>query len=163
MWQLLWISPFDRKDDPELRFWLEKPAIDWMQHIDTDRGKDYFMGCMWFFYLPPLPPTLSGFRITENIPRNGRTGVRCSGAPSVGAGRPGAPSRLSDRSFGPRLRAARRSLPAGEVLPLTHTDGSTLRSVNSSCFSLIKLTETFLLCCFFNAQNVNRHASYSFL
>lgn len=112
----------DRKDDWGLRFWLEKPAIDWMQHIDTRERIIIWVA----FDFPDLPYPDFGLL---NILRNGRTGFRCSGAPPFRAGRPGASSRLSDRSLGPQLCAARRSLPAGEILPLTHTNGSPLRLV----------------------------------
>lgn len=78
-----------------------------------------------------------------NILRNGGTGFRGSGAPPVGAGRPGAPSRLADRSLGPQLCPARRSLPAGEILPLAHTDGSPLRSVKH------RATWVFKICYYF--------------
>lgn len=113
---------FDRKDDRGLRFWLEKPAIDWMQHIDL---KERII--IWAaFDFPDLPYPEFGLL---DILRNGRTGFRCSGAPPIRAGRPGAPSRLSDRSLGPQLCTACRSLPAGEILPLAHTNGSSLRLV----------------------------------
>lgn len=121
-WEAALILSFDRKDERGLRFWLEKPAIDWMQHIDTKERIIWWVA----FDFPDLPyPDFGLF----HIPRNGRTGFRCSGPPSFRAGRPGAPSRLSDRSLGPQLCAARRSLPAGEILPVTHTNGSPLRLV----------------------------------
>lgn len=113
---------FGRKDDRGLRFWLGKPTIDWMQHIDLKERIIIWVA----FDFPDLPCPDFGLL---NILRNGRTGFRRSGAPPVGAGRPGAPSRLSDRSLRPQLCAACRSLPAGKILPLAHTNGSTLRSV----------------------------------
>lgn len=113
---------FDRKDDRGLRFWLGKPAIDWMQHIDLKERIIIWVA----FDFPDLPYPDFGLL---NILRNGRTGFRCSGAPPIRAGRPGAPGRLSDRSLGPQLCAARRSLPAGKILPLAHTNGSALRLV----------------------------------
>lgn len=97
-------------------------AWDRLNATHRSRGKDYFMGCVWFFLTSPDFGLLF---------RDGRTGFCCSGASPVGARRPGAPSRLSDRSLGPQLCAACRSLPAGEILPLAHTNGSTLRSVKA--------------------------------
>ena len=136
---LLWISPFDRKDDRGLRFWLDKPAVDWMQHIDLKERIIIWVA----FDFPDLPHPEFGLL---NIPRNGRTGFRLSGAPPIRAGRPGAPSRLSDRSLGPRLCAARRSLPAGEILPVAHTNGSALRLVqHRRCHTM----EQQLKCVFF--------------
>lgn len=79
-------------------------------------------------FLPYPNPDISDYL---DVLRNGGTGFRCPGAPPVTAGRPGAPGRLPDRSLGPRLCPARRSLPAGEILPLAHTNGSPLRSVQT--------------------------------
>lgn len=97
-------------------------AWDRLNATHRSRGKDYYMACVWFFFFLTFPDLGLLFR-------HGRTGFRGSGASPVGARRPGAPSRLSDRSLGPQLRAACRSLPAGEILPLAHTNGSPLRSV----------------------------------
>lgn len=93
-----------------------------MQHIDPKERIIIWVA----FDFPDLPYPDFGLL---NILRNGRTGFRCSGAPPIRAGRPGAPSRLSDRSLGPQLCTACRSLPAGKILPLAHTNGSPLRSV----------------------------------
>ncbi len=93
-----------------------------MQHIDLKERIIIWVA----FDFPDLPYPDFGLL---DILRNGRTGFRCSGAPPIRAGRPGAPSRLSDRSLGPQLCAARRSLPAGKILPLAHTNGSPLRLV----------------------------------
>lgn len=135
------ISRFDRKDDRGLRFWLEKPAIDWMQHIDLKERIIIWVA----FDFPDLPYPDFGLL---DILRNGRTGFRCSGAPPIRAGRPGAPSRLSDRSLGPQLCTARRSLPAGEILSLAHTNGSSLRLVKhlrvSFCHRRMQLLKCFL-------------------
>lgn len=80
------------------------------------------------------------------ILRDGRTGFRCSGAPPLGAGRLGAPSRLSDRSVRPQLCTACRSLPAGEILPLAHTNGSPFRSVKHLRVVItLECTEMYLL------------------
>lgn len=49
---------FDRKDGRGLRLWLEKPAIYWMQHIDT---KERIIIWAAFDF-----PDLSGFRITTH-------------------------------------------------------------------------------------------------
>lgn len=93
-----------------------------MQHIDLKERIIIWVA----FDFPDLPYPEFGLL---DILRNGRTGFRCSGAPPIRAGRPGAPSRLSDRSLGPQLCTACRSLPAGEILPLAHTNGSSLRLV----------------------------------
>lgn len=86
-----------------------------------------------------------------NILRNGGTGFRGSDAPPVGAGRPGAPSRLADRSLGPRLCPARRSLPAGEILPFAHTDGPPLRSVKH-CATWVFFLNLLLLLFYFKSH-----------
>lgn len=137
---LILFFSFDRKDDRGLRFWLEKPAIDWMQHIDLKERIIIWVA----FDFPDLPYPDFGLL---NILRNGRTGFRCSGAPPIRAGRPGAPSRLSDRSLGPQLCTACRSLPAGEILPLAHTNGSPLRLVKhlrGFCHTTMQLLKCFL-------------------
>lgn len=131
-----------RKDDRGLRFWLEKPAIDWMQHIDTRERIIIWVA----FDFPDLPYPDFGLL---NILRNGRTGFRCSGAPPFWAGRLGAPSRLSDRSLGPQLCAACRPLPAGEILPLTHTNGSPLRLVKRIMCVCLPHSNTVFLFSFF--------------
>ena len=95
-----------------------------MQYIEL---KDIFYG---LHLIPPAWPS-SDFGLLH-VCRNGRTGFRLAGAPFVGAGRPGAPGRLSDRSLRPRLGAARRPLPAGEILSVAHTDGSSLRFVKKN-------------------------------
>lgn len=139
------IFSIGRKDDRGLlRFWLGKPAIDWMQHLDLTARIILWVA----FDFPGLPYPDFGLL---NILRNGRTGFRCSGAPPIRAGRPGAQSRLSDRSLGPQLCAARRSLPAGEILPLAHTNGSPLRLVKHKrgfCHTNVEL----LICCWLQQQ-----------
>lgn len=122
-------------------------AWDRLNATHRSRGKDYLMGCVWFFLTFPDLGLLF---------RHGRTGFRCSGASPVGARRPGAPSRLSDRSLRPQLRAACRSLPAGEILPLAHTNGSPLRSVKArlcgACHKGMQLVKCSFFPSFFGAS-----------
>lgn len=62
----------------------------------------------------------------------GEPGFRRSGAPPVRAGRFGSPRRLTDHLKRPQLRAARRCLPAWQILPFSSAHGHTLRSVPSA-------------------------------
>lgn len=121
-------------------------AWDRLNATHRSRGKDYYMGCVWFFLIFPDLGLLF---------RHGRTGFRCSGASPVGARRPGAPSRLSDRSLGPQLRAACRSLPAGEILPLAHTNGSPLRSVKARLCGACHKGMQLVKCYFFSLFRVS--------
>lgn len=102
-----------------------------MQHINLEERILIWVA----FDFPELPHPDFGLLC---LLRNGRTGFRGSGAPPVGTGRPGASSRLSDRSLRTRLCAACRSLPAGEILSLAHTNGSPLRQwINGQFLSFL--------------------------
>ena len=79
---------------------------------------------------PSVPPDFtSGFGIYRCSRRDGKPRFRSSAPPPDGAERAGAQRRVSDGAGRPRLRAAPRSLPAGEVLLVPPLHGAALRSV----------------------------------
>lgn len=61
--------------------------------------------------------------------RDGKPRFRSTAPPPDGAERVGSQRRVSDGARRPRLRAAPRSLPAGEILLIPPLHGSALRSV----------------------------------
>lgn len=91
--------------------------------------------------------------------RDGKPRFRSSAPPPDGAERAGSQRRVSDGAKRPRLRAAPRSLPAGEILLIPPLHGSALRSVlnaalfmcmNAKCglkkkFSFSLLSEAYVL------------------
>lgn len=70
--------------------------------------------------------------------RDGKPRFRSSAPPPDGAERVGSQRRVSDGAGRPRLRAAPRSLPAGEILLVPPLHGCALRSVvNGALFMCI--------------------------
>lgn len=149
---------FDRKDDPELRFWLEKPAIDWMQHIDTDRGKkDYFMGCMWFFF-PPLPPYLDFGLLKTFLGMEGREFAAPAHLLSErGALVHRAASRIAPSGHGSVQHAGH--FPPGKYYP-SHIPMAPHSGQSTASFLYARLAYWNGSSLLLNAQNVNGHVSF---
>ena len=87
---------------------------------------------------PSVPPDFTldlGFIGSSH--RDGKPRFRSTAPPPDGAERVGSQRRVPDGARRPRLRAAPRSLPAGEILLIPPLHGSALRSVVNAAASRV--------------------------